>query len=425
MATIQPDFGSSNQAPSAQWSAPLATNATAQFVANVGDQFGIPRIGVAQFLNGGQPVAPQKGQAYAADGGGAAPANKTPIGPSGPPAGYRGNGSFGDPNNPDLSNPSKQTDYNNYLASLGQQQNSLIDEAYGQSNQYLDQAEQALRADLPNALQAAQSNYDVNAQQLGDTRTSANENFNTQKGKATTSYENALADARRLYQEQQTGANQRFGGASSAGQAFSEIQSREQARQFGQTNRSYTDVLNQVETQRGQVEREYNTGLLQLQQQKQTAVDQANRDFQNKLLQISQNRAQLGQAKAEARLQALQQLRSEVFAISQQNTQFEQALAMQKQQAQQQLGAYSQSVLGATNQTGALTSAYNPQISAPYSASAGLGNTSTGQPQFQGQVGGNKNQDIFGQIGGAVQGAATGAYDFLNKQTPLGEFLPG
>lgn len=286
----------------------------------------------------------------------------------------------------------------NAWEALGQQlnndSNKLIDEAYGQSYSYLDQAEQALRNDLPSALQAAQGNYDLNAQQLGNQRLDANNTLDTQKGKATTSYENALADGRRVFQEQNIGAQQRFGGSSSAGQAFSEIQSREQARQFGQTNRQFTDLTQGIEQQRNSVEREYQTGLLQLTQQKQTAVDQANRDFQNKLLSISQNRAQLGQAKAEARLQALQQLRSEVFAISQQNQQFEQALSMQRQQAQQQLSGFSQFSQGATDQSGQMASNYNPQISSQYGATGGLGQQQA-TPQMIGSI---RPEELQGSI---------------------------
>ena len=237
--------------------------------------------------------------------------------------------------------PSTGQDFASYDSFMNE-----INNAYGPSFDYLNQAEGALKSDLPNALQAAQGNYDINAQQLGDSRLKAGEALDTQKGKATNTYENALADARRMYQEQQIGATQRFGGSSSAGQAFSEIQSREQARQFGQTNRQFTDVANQIETQRNQVEREYNTGVMQLQQQKQDAISQANRDFQNKLLTIANNRAQIGQAKAEARLGALQQLRNEVFTIEQQNKQFEQTLALQRQQAQLQLGNFSTAASG-------------------------------------------------------------------------------
>jgi len=256
-----------------------------------------------------------------------------------------------------------------------------IDNVYSGSENYLNQAEQAVRADLPNALNEAQSIYNTNVSSLGNNKQTAFDTLNTQTGKATSTKENALAEARRMFQEQQMGSTQRFGGSSSAGQAASEIQNREFARNYGQTGRQYQEVVQQIETQRAGVEREYQTGILQLEQQKQGAIAQANRDFQNKLLQISQNRAQIGQAKAEARLAALQQLRSEVFAIDQQNRQFTQTLELQRQQAGQQLQAYGQSLLGATNTAGQAVSGYNPNIQMNSGVTGGMnGQTSSGGP---------------------------------------------
>lgn len=274
-----------------------------------------------------------------------------------------------------------------------------IDNAYGPSFDYLNQAESAVKADFPNALAEAESIFNTNRSTLDNQKQSAFSGLDTQKNKATGSYENALADARRLYQEQQIGAQQRFGGSSSAGQAVSEIQAREQARQFGNTNRQYTDVVNQVETQRGQLENEFKTGLLQLEQQKQSAIANATRDFQNKLLQISQNRAQIGQAKAEARLGALQQLRSEVFAIEQQNKQFAQTLEMQRQQALLSLGNFSGVAQGAQTQAGNTVGAFRPNASLGSSTAAtgGLGGRTT--QTMTGQISQRRPEDQYmGQI---------------------------
>jgi len=238
-----------------------------------------------------------------------------------------------------------------------------INDLYNGSFDYLNQAENALRADLPNVLGEAQKNYDTNASILGNQRTSALNQFGLQENQAGTQNQNALSDARRLYSELQTGYQQRFGGASSAGQAAYELAGREQQRQQGQLGQQYNQTLQQIQTQRADVESKYNDGLLQLEQQKQGAINQANRDFQQKLLDINNNRAQIGAAKAQARLGALQELRNQVFAINQQNAQFQSTLDQQRQQATASLaqvgGQINQGVAG--GQTA--VNNYNPQSS--------------------------------------------------------------
>lgn len=306
-------------------------------------------------------------------------------------------------------NPAQEAEYQRLLydtqaskraEEAARQQQAEIDNLYSGSFDYLNQAEQAVRADYPSALAEAESIYNTNSSTLGNSKQTALQGLDQQKTKATGTYENALADGRRMFQEQQIGNVQRFGGSSSAGQALSEIQSREQARQFGQTNRQYTDVVNQVETQRGNVDREYQTGVLQLEQQKQSSITQANRDFQNKLLQIANNRAQIGQAKAEARLQALQQLRNEVLAIEQQNKQFAQTLELQRQQALLQLGNFGTAAgAGVSNATGAV-GGFQPSITSSANPGIGLGTqTSSNQPQFTGAIGRRDEQQYTGAIG--------------------------
>jgi len=262
-----------------------------------------------------------------------------------------------------------------------------INNVYNPAFDYLNQAESAVRRDYPSALAEAEAQYKTNASALGNQKQSAYTGLDQQKSKATNTYESALADARRQYQEQQIGAQQRFGGSSSAGGAISEIQAREQARQFGNTNRQYTDLVNQVETQRNQVDNEYQTGLLQLEQSKQSAIGNANRDFQNKLLQIANSRAMLGQAKAEARLNALQQLRSEVFAIEQQNRQFAQTLEAQRQSALLGLSNYTDFTQNSLNNvTNQVDNTYmNASLGQNTAATGNLGQAPSSQ-QYTGAI---------------------------------------
>ena len=257
--------------------------------------------------------------------------------------------------------------------------NRQIDEAYNSSYDYLNQAESAVRADHPNVLSEAQKNYDVNAQLLGSSKTSGLNQLGEQGLQASQTNETAQAKARRLYNELRTGYQQRFGGASSAGQAATEISGVEQQRQQGQLNQQYAQTVRQIDLQKADIGQKYNDGILQLEQQKQVAINQANRDFQQKLLEIANNRAQIGAAKAQAKLQALQELRNQVFQINQQTVQFKQTLAAQVAQANGQLTQYAQQVLGATQAGKTAVTAYNPNPT----SNAQAYNTNTTSPTNQ------------------------------------------
>lgn len=216
-----------------------------------------------------------------------------------------------------------------------------INSIYNPSFDYLNQAESQLRADYPNYVNEANNAYNTNVSQLGGQRDKANSQLDLSSTQAQQRKEDALSASRRLFNELQMANNQRFGGASSAGLAASELQGRELQSQFGGINRDYGNTVQQINSQRQGVENDYQTGLLQLQQQKQQAINELNRDFQNKLLQINQNRSELASAKAQMRLQALQDLRNQIFQINQQNDQFAKQLDAMRSQAHAQLDAYT------------------------------------------------------------------------------------
>lgn len=272
--------------------------------------------------------------------------------------------------------------------------NAAIDNIYNSSYDYLNQAEGALRSDLPNVLNEAQSNYDTNASILGNSRTSGLNQLGEQGNQAGQQNQNALGDARRLYNDLRTGYQQRFGGASSAGDAAFQLASVEQQRQQGQIGQQYQQTLRQIDNQKADVESKYNDGLLQLQQQKQSAINQANRDFQQKLLDITNNRAQIGAAKSQAKLQALQELRNQVYNINLQNQQFQSTLDQQRQQATGQLAQYAQSVSGATTAGGQAVQGFNPQVSSNLqSTSVQPGNA--GQNPYVGALAQKRPEDQF------------------------------
>lgn len=225
---------------------------------------------------------------------------------------------------------------------------AAIEEAYGAGMNYLQGVESRLRPEFESALQEAESIYGTQAKALGGQRETAMGQLQEQGVKGQQAYESALAQARQMYEQLQRGYQQRFGGASSAGQAATEIANVERLRQQGQNYRTLQDVNRQLERSRMDVENQYNTNLMQLEQNKIAAQNQARREFNDRLSQIEAQRGQLAQNKAAQKLQALQNLRQQVLQIEAENRNFQNTLALQREQARMNLETYRQQLAAGT-----------------------------------------------------------------------------
>lgn len=219
-------------------------------------------------------------------------------------------------------------------AQLDAELNSAIDSAYGPQMNYLNQAESTLRSDYPSVQSELEKQSAANSATLTANQQKAVGGVEKNVNDAKFRKEDAMAQARRLFANLQRSANARFGGTSSAGQAVSEIQGQEFQRQQGSTQRDFGKFQQESQAQLAQLDTDFNAKKLELESQKQIAMNQANRDFSAKLLQIAGLKAEAESNKATMRLQALQDLRNKVFAVNQQNAQFNQQLEAMKYQQQ-------------------------------------------------------------------------------------------
>lgn len=242
-------------------------------------------------------------------------------------------------------NPSQESRYQELLRQQGPSQdeiNSQINDVYNPTMNYLNQAETAVRDDFPNVLDAAQKSYELAIQELTGSKERNLTTIGENTLQAGTRKEDALSSARRLYDELRRGYSQRFGGSTSAGQAATELASVEQQRQMGATGRQYSDTVRQIEQQKVQLEQDYSLGQQKIMESKSQAIAQANRDFQNKLLEISGKRAETESAKAQAKLSALQELRNRAYQAQQEALNYQQNLDMFYKQQQADLTTYAQ-----------------------------------------------------------------------------------
>lgn len=260
----------------------------------------------------------------------------------------------------------------------------------------LNQAEGNLRGQLPGLISEAEQQAAASRSLLEGSKDTQNELLGQQENRVNRVGQTQTADQRRILQELTQANQQKFGGASSAGQAASEIQGREfQRSRFG-IQQNVQEGLQQINQQRQQIQREFQQGLQQLQVNTQQAINEINRRFQDKLLEINAKKAETEQAKAQARLQALQDLRNQAYQINVARAQFEADLKSQAQSnsqyldtAQNNLLSYGQAGVNAGNNAAAYQTTGIPSVA--------QSTTGTTNPQFTGQI--SRNEDLTGQIG--------------------------
>lgn len=278
---------------------------------------------------------------------------------------------------------------------------------FAPSQSYLSEAESRLRQDYPSILSDIRSQYGVGEKQLQSGKAQTERTIGEAETGARTRKQESEAAARRLFQELGMGGRQRFGGASSAGEAFGQINALEQQRRARDIAGNFNTAKREIDNQRVSLEENYQNSLLQLQSQRDQAINQAQRDFQNKLLEIGRLRAENESAKASARLEALQALRNQVYQIQLQNQQFQQTLQSQATQQAQQLSQAEAALADrAQGAMGAQSTFAGQTTLTPGSSLQGYGNTQGSTPaQLVGRV--TPRDELMNPIGQVSSGQRT------------------
>lgn len=232
------------------------------------------------------------------------------------------------------------SDYNQFSSEFNNDPSaflSSIDSQFSQQDTFLTQNENALRAAQDAFNKTIEADYQTNLSAGSASKQKAVSTLNQNTTQAEQRKQDALNSAKQLYNQMQTGYRQRFGGASSAGEAANTILGEEQQRQSGSIGRDYMNTVSQIESQKADVENNYQTAIKELETQKQTAMRDVQTNFLSNLQQINNNRTISVAAKEEAKRAILLQARNEQFSISQNATQFEQNVALMREQATIQL----------------------------------------------------------------------------------------
>ena len=229
-------------------------------------------------------------------------------------------------------------------------------------------------------------------------------------GAATTGAEQRGEDvtnaARRLFNELRIGGRQRFGGATSAGDAFSELSSREFQRNRAQIAQNLTNSLQQIQAQKVNLNETFGVALANLEVQKNIALNDAQRGFDDRLFEIDRLRAETESDKANMKLAALQDLRNQIFQINLVEAQLRTSATTQKAQAEQELenafNLFNQSTAAGQSSVSNLIGATTTSPETKLAISRGTGTTApalTGirdEEELRGTVAPTRREDLFG-----------------------------
>ena len=240
---------------------------------------------------------------------------------------------------------------------------SEIDNIYNTTMSYLGGQEQAVRGALPGAEAEVTGQYEASKKGIG-TEKGIGERTLTEAGTTAGQIkENALTAGRRLYNELSMGGQQRFGGASSAGQAFGELTGREFQRGQATTQQAYQNAMTKVTDLKANLQDRFDSAMFNLETQKNNALNQIRTVFQEKLSQIDALKAEAGTNKSTMRLDLLSQLRNQVYQLNLASVQTQTQLNAQKQNAEKELSAVVNAVNSA--QRGSTTANQNLSLQAP------------------------------------------------------------
>jgi len=255
-----------------------------------------------------------------------------------------------------------------------------IDSEYNDITGQLNTQEGALNAQLPLTEQQITGSYGDTSAQLGYDQSSAEANLAGQQASAEQATGGVLNQARRTYNELQSGAS-RFGG--SAAEAYGELLGRSTAQTMGDARTALATTISGIKSELGRVKNFYNQKKTDLQKNMNLAIEQARKDVRDQVATINANRNQARNWKASQNMTALANFQQNVANIR--------SAAQQAQQAIDQWMMAREDTLKAT----AADSVKQFQVTLPQATNIASGVASvTGN-----KLGGTTIADILGQVG--------------------------
>lgn len=217
-----------------------------------------------------------------------------------------------------VTNPNPTNNNNNAPSCPSQNENDQINQAYQPTMDYLNQLsnEYSLTGQpYQSAETALKDNYGALVPAVENRAKEQNTALDTQGQQVTNREQNALAQARQLYNELSQSNLARFGTGSSAGGASNEILGRATSQQFGTIGQTAEAGVQAITQERQKVADFVQEKKTQFDAAQKDAINNLQNSFRDKLNQIGLMKAQTEQAKTQARLDLLGQYRQQAFNL--------------------------------------------------------------------------------------------------------------
>lgn len=267
-----------------------------------------------------------------------------------------------------------------------------VDNIFNPVFSLLNEQESQVRSDYEPIPGQIESQYGVSKSSLETEKGTGERKLAQQGTEAGGRKEDALTSATRLYSELNRGGLQRFGGASSAGEAFQSLTAVEQQRRQATIQTEYEGAMQKLDGYKADLEAKFTQSMKELELQKTSAMDTARRDFDNALSEIRQNRLMAESDRANASLQTLQEYRNKIYTINLQNYQFAQQLALNNEASLEYVNNYAQQVANSLANGGTTVANLLPGYT-PTTSYGGL--KSTNKTQTYSPVGSIKRDEDY------------------------------
>lgn len=306
-----------------------------------GSWLGLPELGISEKLGG------NKNSIYktSANPGGyiARPASDLILGSRDVPGASTGPSNMYDqPIGPDasLAGPAPTQGGGNAGGSGGSNNDSdfikQLDNLYKERLGFLDSQASGLQSQQGTAIKEVQDMVGLGRQRLDQSSQQAETGFNQQIEQGAMRKEDAMSSAVRLYNELMRGGQQRFGGASSAGEAYQTLGAQELQRNAGEINQGFEGFVQQVETARTNARQQYETARRELDFEESRLINDVNRQFREQLNAINAKKSEIKDAE---RTEALYNLRNQVYQIKLAKAQAQQTIDSNLSMTEQELMA--------------------------------------------------------------------------------------
>lgn len=192
---------------------------------------------------------------------------------------------------------------------------SAVNDAYNATMNYANQAESTIRGYQPGIEESINRTA---GDQEANTRTSYDRGgrvISSAEGSAQQREQNAISAARQALTESQLGAGQRFGRGSDIFKALGEYGTTKFQQTAGQARNVTQQVMGQLAEQKLQLEENFKNTMNQIGTWKQNAIAEAQRMFQDKLLEISSIREGAEADRSAMRIAEIQRLQQTMDQI--------------------------------------------------------------------------------------------------------------